>query len=129
MSAALAFNDAPKFDYDRTFWTSCDNPAGAGLADDVRCRRAGAVVEDLGELGVARHLHDRTDLDALLVHRDEQVGDATMLGLGVGVGLDGLDLVGVEQLHQGHATDGGQAGQWNHGITMTSQHHGVDVYC
>ena len=29
VSAALAFNQAPKFDYDRTFWTSCDNPAGA----------------------------------------------------------------------------------------------------
>src|SRR5690606_2389755 len=44
-------------------------------------RRLRIVEEDLAELRVARHLDDRADLDAGLVHAHEEVGEALVLGL------------------------------------------------
>ena len=49
------------------------------LADDVVGGGAGAVEEDLAELGGAGDLPDRTHLDARLLHRHEQIGDALVL--------------------------------------------------
>src|SRR6202035_2120375 len=51
-------------------------PAVVDLSDDEVGGRAGAVEEDLVELGRAGDLADRANLDARLVHGDEQVGQA-----------------------------------------------------
>ena len=58
-----------------------NRPAGAGLADHEALLGDGAVEEDLVELGGAGQLQDRPDLDAGLVHRHEQVGEAVVLAL------------------------------------------------
>ena len=64
-------------------------------ADDVVLRAADVGEEDLVELGGAVDLLDRADLDARLLHGDEEVGDAGVLG-GVGVGAGQQeDVVGV----------------------------------
>ena len=55
-------------------------PAVADLADDVVDGGAGAVEEDLVELGGAGQLGDGPDLDAGLVHGHEQVGQALVPG-------------------------------------------------
>ena len=57
-------------------------PAVARSAHDEVGVRAHAVEEDLAEVGASRHLDDRADLDARLVHRDEQHRDALVLGQG-----------------------------------------------
>ena len=46
-----------------------------------------SVEEDLAELGVAVHLHERSNLDAGLAHVDHHPRDAGVLGhVGVGAG-------------------------------------------
>ena len=82
-------------------------PAVVHAADDVVLRAAGVGEEDLVELRRPVGLDDGADLDALLVHRHEQVGDAGVLGrVGVGageqeavvgvLGLGGPDLLAVD---------------------------------
>jgi hypothetical protein len=68
-----------------------DLPALAALADDPVLRRAGVGEEDLVEVRPARHLAQRSHLDAGLLHRDQQVGDAGM--------LDGVRLGAREAEH------------------------------
>ena len=53
-----------------------DLPAAVHVADDVLGGGARVVEEDLAELRIAGHLDDGADLDALLIHRNEDVGDA-----------------------------------------------------
>ena len=73
-------------------------PAVVDAADDVLLRAAGVGEEHLGELGRAVDLLDGPDLDAGLLHRAQQVGDALVLG-GVGVGAaEDEDVVGDEPL-------------------------------
>ncbi len=57
-----------------------DPPAVVHLADDLVRRRPGVGEEDLVEQRVAGHVADRPDLDARLVHRHQQEGDARCLG-------------------------------------------------
>ena len=64
-----------------------DLPTAVDLADDEIGRGPGAVEEDLVELRRPGDLLDRSDLDAGLVHRHEQVGDAPVPGrVAVGAG-------------------------------------------
>ena len=62
-----------------------DLPAAVHATDDVRRFGARARVEDLTEFRVARELNDRANLDALLPHRDQQVRDAAVLRLRLGI--------------------------------------------
>ena len=103
-----------------------DAPAGVHLADQVVGRDAHVGEEDLGELvGDAGDLPQRTHLDARLVHVDDQVGDALVLGrVAVGahqhdaqVGLRraaGPDLLAVDDelvaVDVGAALERGQVG-------------------
>ena len=58
-------------------------PPGVDLPDDVLRVGASAVVEHLAEVGVAAgEVADRTHLDPGLVHRHEQVRDATVAAVG-----------------------------------------------
>ena len=64
-----------------------DRPAVVQPTDQRAVRGDGLLEEDLVEHGVAGHLHERSDLDALLVHVEREVGDALVLGdIGVGAG-------------------------------------------
>src|SRR5690606_25620859 len=70
-----------------------DLPAVAHAADDVVLVRLRALEEDLGELGVARHLLDGDDLYAGLIHRHEEVAEALVaLALRVGAADDEAPL-------------------------------------
>ena len=62
-----------------------DPPAVVDLADAVRVGDARAVEEDLVELDLAGDLAQRSHLDAGLVHVEQEVGDALVLGR-VGIG-------------------------------------------
>src|SRR4051812_1868071 len=59
-----------------------DLPAVALGADAVRIRNAGLVEVDLVEVVLAGDLDQGTDLDARLLHRQQEVGDALALLLG-----------------------------------------------
>ena len=64
-----------------------DPPAVAGLADHQVGVGAGVVEEHLVEFRVAGQLHDRADLDAGLVQRHQQIGQARVaLGALLGAG-------------------------------------------
>ena len=60
-------------------------PAVADAADDVGVGDPRLLDEDLVELALAGDLDQRPDLDALLLHVHQEVGEALVLG-GVGVG-------------------------------------------
>ena len=77
-----------------------DGPAVVEPADERAVGDDGLLHEDLVEHGVAGHLHQRPDLDALLVHVDGEVGDALVLRH-VGVGA------GDEHAEVGHLAAGG----------------------
>ena len=62
-----------------------DHPAVALAADQVLVRDVGALEEDLVELGLAGDLAQRTDLDPVLLHVADEVGEALVLRR-VGVG-------------------------------------------
>ena len=75
-----------------------DVPPVVDPTDDVLLRAAGVGEEHLAELGRAVDLLDRPHLDAGLLHRAQQVGDALVLrGVGVGAAED-EDVVGHEAL-------------------------------
>ena len=75
-----------------------DLPAVVEPADDVVLRASRVREEHLVELGRAVGLHDRPDLDAVLLHRHEQVADACVLRhLRVGARQQ-EDVVGVLRL-------------------------------
>src|SRR5581483_7962982 len=64
-----------------------DLPAVARLSDDVVARDADLIEEDLVELRLARHLAERADVDAGLLHVDEGRRDAgVLLCVGIGAG-------------------------------------------
>ena len=54
------------------------SPPAALLAEQVLARDDDAVEEDLAELRVAGHLHERAHLDPGGAHVDDQVGDAAV---------------------------------------------------
>ena len=58
---------------------SCDGPAAADLADDVLVRDPSVGQEHLVERCVIVHLPDRADLDARLVHVEQEVGHPGVL--------------------------------------------------
>src|SRR5438552_3334952 len=58
-----------------------DHPSLAAPADDVVRRYARVLEEDLVEVRVARHLPERTHIDARRVHLDQQVADPVVLRL------------------------------------------------
>ena len=55
-----------------------DPPAGVRSADDLVLGHDDVVEVHLAELGVARQLLERADLDARRAHVGDQVGDALM---------------------------------------------------
>ena len=62
-------------------------PAVVEPAQDLVVADPGLVEEDLVEHGPPRHLPQRPDLDARLIHVEDEVGDAPALGrIGVGTG-------------------------------------------
>jgi hypothetical protein len=86
---------------------SRDLPALAAFAHDVLRRHANVVEEHLAEVVAALHHDERPHVDPGSLHRDEQVGDARVLGrVGLGaeqaehhVGLGGVagpDLLPVD---------------------------------
>ncbi len=79
-----------------------DHPTVALTADDVLVGHVGVLDEELVELRLAGDLAQRPDLDLLLLHVHEEVGEALVLGrVGVGAGDEHapLGLVGEGRPH------------------------------